>query len=181
MSRIVASQPQGWLWAAALISTRHHQLKNFISTTDPNIIYYASEHEIYALHLSSRKRELITSLPWKPQCLDADQGWICVGGSENGRCAFIYLGEEEVTDSGDRPLNRHAEVDALLPIDLDPESRVLAHSFLQRRESFATPASPRKPEIQFHEVGESIVNSVTIHRLCSNQEGFEDEVVAVLT
>lgn len=165
----------------ALISPRHHQLKNFISTTEQNIIYYASEHEIYALHLSSRKRELITSLPWKPQCLDAGQGWICVGGPENGRCAFIYLGEEEANDSGDRPLNRHAEVDALLPIDLDPESRILAHSSLQRSQSFATPASPRKPESEIHEVGDSIVNSVTIHRLRSAQEGFDDEVVAVLT
>lgn len=164
-----------------LKSHRHHQLKNFISVTDQNILYYASEHEIFALHLSTRKRELIASLPWKPQCLDAGQGWICVGGSENGRCAFICLFEENANDNADRALYRHAEVDALLPLDLDPESRILAHDFLQHSQTLATPARRRKPEIQFHEVGDSIVNSVTIHRQRSDQNGFTDDVVAVLT
>lgn len=170
---------------AGLKSTRHHQLKNFISTTKQNIIYYASQHEIYALHVSTRKRELITSLPWKPQCLDAGYGWICVGGSDNGRCAFVNTREECSNSSGDRTFQHHAEVDALLPLELDPESRLLAHnSPHQRSQTFAsTPsaASRGKVEVQIHEVGGSIINSVTIHRLRSDRDGFEDEIVAVLT
>ena len=162
---------------------RHHQLKNFISTTDPDFIYYASEHDIYALHTKSRKRELIASLPWEPQCLDAGFGWICVGGSTNGRCAFIDINEDNLDDegAGDRISHHHAEVDALLPLDLDPESRLLAHSFLQRSQSAASSNSRKKPLVQIHEVGGSIVNSVAVHRLRSEQEGLEDEVVAVMT
>lgn len=168
-----------------LKSTRHHQLKNFISTTKQNIIYYASQHEIYALHISTRKRELIARLPWKPQCLDAGHGWICVGGPDSGRCAFVNTREEGSNGSGERPFQHHAEVDALLPLELDPESRLLAHNFLrQRSQTYASAmsaASRGKVEVQVHEVGGSIVNSVTIHKLRSDREGFGDEIVAVLT
>lgn len=162
---------------------RHHQLKNFISTTDPDFIYYASEQDIYALHTKSRKRELIASLPWEPQCLDAGFGWICVGGSINGRCAFIDINNDSLGDEGDgdRTSHHHAEVDALLPLDLDPESRLLAHSFLQRSQSAAGSNGRKKPLVQIHEVGGSIVNSVTVHRLKSEQQGLEDEIVAVMT
>ena len=145
------------------------------------MICYASDDQVYALHVSSRKRELIASLPWKPQCLDSGHGWICIGGSEGGRCAFIFVGEEDLNESRNRAVHNPAEVDALLPLDLDPESRLLARNFLQQSQSFETTTRRRKPEVQIHEVGESIVNSVTIHRLHSELKGFEDEVVVVLT
>lgn len=128
---------------------------------------------------------MIASLPWKPQCLDAGHGWICVGGSDHGRCAFVNTHEESSKGSRDRAFQHHAEVDALLPLELDPESRLLAHNFLhQRSQTFASAASAAsrgKVEVQIHEVGGSIVNSVTIHRLRSDRQGFEDETVAVLT
>ena len=126
---------------------------------------------------------MIASLPWEPQCLDAGYGWICVGGSECGRCAFICIGESSPNNgrSRDRDRNHHAEVDALLPLDLDPESRLLAHSFLQRSQASATAGGRRKSEVQIHEIGGSIVNSITIHRLLSDRKGFQEEVVAVLT
>lgn len=90
--------------------------------------------------------------------------------------------EECSNGSRDRALQHHAEVDALLPLELDPESRLLAHNFLhQRSQTFASAVSRGKIEVQIHEVGGSIVNSVTIHRLRSDREGFEDEIVAVLT
>ena len=171
-----------------LKAARHHQLKNFISTAKQDIIYYASQNEIYALHISTRKRELVASLPWKPQCLDAACGWIGVGGSDSGRCAFVNTNQESSSGSRDRAFQHHADVDALLPLELDPESRLLAHNFLQQRSqtfasaALATSAASRgKVEVQIHEVGGSIVNSVTIHRLCSDREEFEDEIVAVLT
>ncbi|KAI4176737.1 MAG: hypothetical protein LQ343_000830 [Gyalolechia ehrenbergii] len=162
------------------IPPTHHQLKNFISTTDHDIIYYASEHDIYALHLSTRKRESIASLPWKPQCLDARHGWICVGGQSNGRCAFVSInGKESIGGRGS--FSRHeAEVDALLPLDLDPESRMLAHSYFQRLRA-SSPSSQSKPEVQIHELGGSIMNSVVIHRLQSDQKDQDDEIVCVMT
>ena len=125
---------------------------------------------------------MIASLPWEPQCLDAGYGWICVGGNRDGRCAFIFVGEEDDdSERGREAASSHPlEVDALLPLDLDPGSRLLAHSFLQRSQSTRT-TGRGKPEVQIHEVGGSIVNSVTVHRLLSNQKGIEDEVVAVLT
>ncbi|KAI4287001.1 MAG: hypothetical protein L6R35_003747 [Caloplaca aegaea] len=161
------------------IPHNHHQLKNFISTADPDLIYYASGHDIYALHLPTRKRESIASLPWKPQCLDARHGWICVGGPDHGRCAFICRGGRGATDPRGRSFQHEADVDALLPLDLDPDSRLLAHSYFQRLRA-SPPPRRSKPEVQIHELGGSIMNSVTIHRLPSTQKGIDDEIVCVM-
>lgn len=92
------------------------------------------------------------------------------------------MGEEDNDSERDREntSGQALEVDALLPLDLDPGSRLLAHNFLQRSQTTHA-AGRRNPEVQIHEVGGSIVNSVTVHRLLSNQKGLEDEVVAVLT
>lgn len=158
----------------------HYQLKNFISTADDDIIYYASEYEIYALHLSTRKRASIARLPWKPQCLDARYGWICVGGPSNGRCAFICINGRESTRGRESFFRHESEVDALLPLDLDPESRMLAHSYFQRLRA-TSPSSRSKPEVQIHEMGGEIMNSVTIHRLRSDRKGHGDEIVCVMT
>lgn len=93
------------------------------------------------------------------------------------------MGEEDYDSERDRETtsNHPLEVDALLPLDLDPGSRLLAHSFLLQRSQTTHTIGRRKPEVQIHEVGRSIVNSVTVHRLLSNQKELEDEVVAVLT
>ncbi|CAF9931800.1 MAG: hypothetical protein ALECFALPRED_005095 [Alectoria fallacina] len=161
------------------IPQQHNQLKNFISTKDPNIIYYASDHEIYALHVSSRKRKLIKSLPWQPVCLDAAYGWICVGGRENGRCAFISINEG--SDGATMALRPHAEVevDELLPLDLDPEyRRTISDPSVHLQ--WAQPSRGSSYELQTHALGADIVNSVTINLLRSEKNGLEDEVVAVL-
>ena len=157
---------------------RHPQLKNFISTKDPNFIYYASDHEIYGLHVSTRKRKLIKSLPWRPVCLDAGYGWIGVGGQDNGRCAFISINEGSGQPTA--AFSQHAEVDELLPLDLDPEYRrnfsdpsvLLQWTRPFRRDSY---------ELQIHEMGSDIVNSITLHPLRSEKNRQEDEVVALLT
>lgn len=162
-----------------LTSTRHHQLKNFISTSDADIIYYASGSEVYALHKDIRKRELIVSLPWIPQCLDAAHGWVCVGGPEGGTCAFIFVGVE-ATHSATQATRSHSEVDALLPLDLDPDSRMLDHhSYIGGRRPIR--ASRRKPEVHYNQMGTSIVNSVTIYRLRSGEPGVLDETVVIVT
>ncbi|KAL8980757.1 MAG: hypothetical protein Q9205_004247 [Flavoplaca limonia] len=163
---------------------RHHQLKNFISTADHDIIYYACENDIYALHLSTCKREAIASLPWKIQCLDARYGWICVGGPDKGRCAFVCIDRNVTGSSHDRYSTREAEVDALLPLDLDPDSRTLAQSYFRRLRASSSP-SRGKPEVQIHELAastaNSITNSVAIHRLRTGQKGRDDEIVCVMT
>ncbi|KAL8776661.1 MAG: hypothetical protein Q9213_008186, partial [Squamulea squamosa] len=160
----------------------HQQLKNFISTAEPDIIYYACEHEIYALHLSTRKREAIASLPWKVQCLDARHGWICVGGPDKGRCAFICINGQESGRSQGRLSRHEAEVDALLPLDLDPDSRTLTQSYFRRLRS-SSPPSRSKPEVQIHELAASIANAITnsvaIYRLQIDQKN--DEIVCVMT
>lgn len=161
--------------------SRHPQLRKFISTVDPDVIYYASEHDIYSLHLSSRKRELIASLPWVPQCLDAGYGWICLGGGDSGKCAFICINERASTGSRSRASQHRAEVDALLPLDLDPGFRLVTQNYFDRRQASSQLTGRSKPEVQIHELGASIVNSVTVHRLRSNQHGFKDEDVVALT
>ena len=131
--------------------------------------------------MSTQKRELIAILPWRPCCLDAAYGWICVGGADQGRCAFIRLNEAESSLSSDAAAGHDAEVDELLPLDLDPESRTLPHSFPNRSQGPFTSPDRRKPEIKFHELGDQIVNSVSIHCLRSDQKGLGDEVVVVTT
>lgn len=166
------------------IPPQHHQLKNFISTADPDIIYYASEKEVYALHKSNGKRELIASLPWYPQCLDAAHGWVCVGGPDNGLCASIRLRappeDEASSGTGSRS---HAEVDATLPLDLDPgsASRLLDRHSYYEHQGPTRATSLRKAQVQYHELGTSIVNSVAIYRLRSNQPEYLDQDVALLT
>ena len=161
------------------IPPQHPQLKNFISTADPEIIYYASKNDVHALHKSTGKRELIASLPWAPQCLDAAHGWVCVGGPDNGLCAFIFVGNR--SDKGglaDTSRASNAEFDALLPLDIDPDSRLLdQHSYYGNQMLPRT----RKPEVHSHELGTCIVNSVTVYRLHSDQPGSCDQVVVILT
>ena len=152
-----------------------------MSTADRDVVYYASDNEIYALHLSTRKRELIASLPWAPQCLDAAYGWICVGGPDSGRCAFVCHSNAEHPNARRRAVQHQAEVDALLPLDLDPESRLLAHSYFQRQQTSSPRGSRTKPEVQIHEIGGSIVNSVTIHCLGSDQKELKDDTVCIMT
>lgn len=163
-----------------LICARHHQLRNFISTSDPDLIYYASKENIYALNLAARKRKLVATLPWLPQCLAAGYGWICVGGPDKGMCAFIDISEEGSQGGDLRAARRHAEVDALLPLDLDVDSRLSAHDYLRRLQDPSDSGQRRQPEIRLHELGGSIVNSVTILRLCSGKKGLQDETVVVL-
>ena len=167
----------------SLTATRHHQLKNFISTRDPSVIYYASEFDVFALDINTQKQTLVKSLPFKPVCLDAGYGWICVGGVNNGQCAFISIDEHE---NGETALGRHVEVDDLLPLGLDPGSRRSLHDFRRTAPRWALYPGENvaKYELQAHELGGDIVNSVTIclmPSMRSDQKGFKEEVVVVMT
>lgn len=162
----------------SLIATSHHQLKNFISTRDSGVIYYASEFEVFALNVTTQKRTLVKSLPFKPVCLDAGYGWICVGGNDLGQCAFISIDEHE---SGETALGRHVEVDDLLSLDLGHERRRSLHGRTTPRWALYPGESFTKYELQTHELGGLIVNSVTIHLMRSEHKGFKEEVVVVMT
>ncbi|MCJ1397554.1 hypothetical protein MMC11_000748 [Xylographa trunciseda] len=162
------------------IPQQHFQLKNFISTVDQDTIYFASRSQIYALHTVTRRRERIATLSLLPRCLGAGFGWLCVGGPDKGRCAFINIGDNFSSAAASRQNARHtAEVDALLPLDLDPHSRILAQSFLGSHND-----DPRLPwqraKVEYHELGGDIVNSITVHCLHSGKEGIQDEIVAVI-
>lgn len=73
----------------------------------------------------------------------------------------------------------HAQVDELLPLDLDPEYR-RTFSDLNALLQWARPSRGSPYEMQIHEMGADIVNSITIHLLRSEKSGLEDEVVALL-
>lgn len=95
-------------------------------------------------------------------------------------CAFIDISEEGSPGSDVRAARRRAEVDALLPLDLDVDSRLYANDYLRRLQDHSESGQRRQPEIRLHEMGGSIVNSVTIVRLCSGKKGLQDETVVVL-
>lgn len=131
------------------------------------------------MNVSTRKRRLIKSLPFKPCCLDAGHGWICAGGEEHGQCAFISINEDGLPGTGSL---QHAEVDDLLPLDLDPEYRRPFHTPRRSPQWARSPsASFPKYDLQTLEFGGSITNSVTISPLLSEWKDLKDEIVAVVT
>ncbi|RHZ56212.1 uncharacterized protein CDV56_107033 [Aspergillus thermomutatus] len=166
----------------SLVHTRlyHQQLRNYISTADPDRIYLVADRVIYSIHISSQKRETIAVIPFEPKCLTAGYGWIGVGGSDNGECAFVRIANEAAR--GDTPVFQSSDVDTALPINLEPPTR-LSSPWPSRGESESTrqASRPLMPEVQLHKFGGSIVNSVTIHRLPGADKGFADEDIMVLS
>ncbi|KAL1996399.1 hypothetical protein VTN49DRAFT_164 [Thermomyces lanuginosus] len=146
----------------------HHQLRHYISTADPDTIYFVSHKVVHSIDTKSHKWSTIWRIPFEPKCLAAGFGWIIVGGSDNGECTFIQLSRQL---PGGRQGSRTAgtDVDSALPIDLDPESR---------RSSSETPTVCNWWN---QELGGSIVNSVTIHRFPAEGDGFAHEDVAVFS
>ena len=123
------------------------------------------------MNTSTRKKELLYTLPWDARCLYAAHGWLCVGGQDHGQFATVKLGDD---GNGDEVFRTYSEVDAMLPLSLDPELRRQTHRSLVTREQ-------RRPAAHTHELGQMIVNSVTIHRSADGDIGADDGTVAVLT
>ncbi|KAK2738360.1 hypothetical protein FQN55_000568 [Onygenales sp. PD_40] len=170
------------------IPNTHHQLRHYISTADPDRIYVAVERQIYAIHISSRRCEKITVLPFEPKCLTAGLGWIGIGGSEHGDCAFIRLGAPTspamASSSRSRGSGLHgAAVDSPLPLDLDPGSTRIPPWDPGELPSPMSDRTVRQPssDVKLHQFGGSIVNSVTLHRLPSQGDLYTHEDVAVLS
>lgn len=142
---------------------RHYQLRHFISSPEPDLVYYASGADIYCLNAATRTQAHVTTLPWEARCTASGHGYVCVGGADHGNFAAIKLTGFPPTDS--------SHVDASLPLDFErrlPQSPLLgaAHG------------------IRLEKIGEDIVNSITIHKFPADdngQDNGQDEVVAVLT
>jgi WD40 repeat protein len=136
-------------------------LRHFISSPEPDLLYYASGADIYCLNVTTRTQAHVTTLPWDARCTASGHGYVCVGGADDGNFAAIKVAGFPPTDPSD--------VDALLPLDLSRRTAV-----------------PRPPllgaanRIRLDKIGEEIVNSISIHEL-NNGRGGESEVVAVLT
>lgn len=118
------------------------------------------------------------SLPFRPCCLDAGYGWISAGGEENGQCAFVGINEGGPRRTGSQ---QHAEVDEFWPLDLDPEWQPF-HAPRRSPQWARTPsAGSPKYDLQTIDFGGTIVNSIIIHPLRSEQKDFRDEIVAIIT
>ncbi|OKL61921.1 hypothetical protein UA08_02605 [Talaromyces atroroseus] len=165
-------------------TSRHHQLRHYISTADPDIIYVVANKVVHSIHVKSQKWDTIERIPFEPKCLAASYGWIVVGGSDNGECAFIRLPGRESPVLNDMRLDT-ADVDAALPIELDSDTRTLPTedaSTEQQRTSNISSSRSDLPDFFTKALTGSIVNSVTIHRLPGEDSlGFAHEDLAIFS
>jgi Uncharacterised protein domain (DUF2415) len=138
-------------------ATSHWQLRNYISSSEPDTLHYVAKQEVYSLNTKTHVRTRICKLPWTAtRCFASGFGYILVGGGDNGHFAVIKLDESS---------SFAAEVDAHL--DMDFRNR-----------------APRraKPQVKILQLGSEIVNSISIHMMENPEEpGVLDDIVAVLT
>jgi WD40 repeat protein len=142
----------------------HYQLRHFISSPEPDLIYYASGCDVYCLNAVTRIQAHVTTLPWEARCTASGHGYVCVGGADEGNFAAIHIQGFPPNDVSDV-----SDVDASLPLRLQhglqlPRPPVVAASY----------------RTFFDKIGEDIVNSISIHKFPAEGEG-QEEVVAVLT
>ncbi|KAH9828341.1 protein of unknown function DUF2415, partial [Teratosphaeria destructans] len=140
------------------IPVSHWQLRHYISTPEPDSLYYASEHDVYCLNTATKKRKHVATLPFSARCTASGYGWVCVGGEEDGHFAAIKLDGRAQQD-----------VDGRLPV-----------SEGLRGHGSSGGGARRAPEVRVERIGEEIVNSISIHRV-QDEEAHLDDIVAVLT
>lgn len=158
-------------------------MRHYISTAEPGRIYVAVERAIYAIHLATKKREIVTIVTFEPKCLTAGFGWICVGGTNHGDCALIKIADSQSSaNSSLSAPGPSSDVDTPLPLDLDPELRRTSPLAPGESQVDFLPSVRRQPQsdVQLHEFGGSIVNSVALHRLPGDGDYFADEDIAIL-
>jgi len=108
--------------------------------------------------------------------LDAGYGWLCAG-YKHGKCALLKVGDFEIGLDAPKDL---FEVDDLLPLNLDPESRA-------SHDSTWTPPTPPRPQlfranhVSHFEFGKVLINSVKIQLMRGGPEQLEEEIVAITT
>ena len=144
-----------------IFASRHWQLRHYISTPEPDRLYYASGHDVYCLFTSTRKRRHIATLPFEARCTASGYGWVCVGGEDEGHFAAIKL------DGGPRT----NEVDERLDV---------GGAWASGSSLGGSSASRRGATVKVERIGEEIVNSISIHRI-QDEDAHLDDIVAVLT
>ena len=146
-----------------------------MSTVDSGNVYFISNNEVHALHIPTERRERIVSVGFVPTCLSAGYGWICVGGYNSGQCSFVDI--RECPPFG-KPTNASfpAEVDELLPLDLDPRSRMLAQETTRTDHQ-----SRRQPKVTTKEFGNDIINAITICKFQHKDPNLRSETIAVIS
>ncbi|PYH47599.1 uncharacterized protein BP01DRAFT_372355 [Aspergillus saccharolyticus JOP 1030-1] len=160
----------------------HQQLRNYISTADPDRIYVVAHKFVYSIHISTQKRETIAVIPFDPKCLAAGHGWVAVGGSDNGECAFIRLPDCSPDIDGSAPAAQPTDVDSALPIGFEASARILSPRVRGDEVRSVRDTSRRQvPDVQLQTFGGSIVNSVTIHRFPGGEKDLSYEDVAILS
>jgi hypothetical protein len=160
------------------IPVPHAQLRNFISTVDRDWLYYASGHNVYTLHLPTRRTSLLITIPFTPRCLTAGLGWVCLGGESNGDCAFVRLNENDDEDG--------LHVDARLPISLPETNRETGQDNAEIARPIPQVVAPEaefnfQPDLLVQELGGDIVNSITIHDLSNDGLAERNEPIALLS
>jgi WD40 repeat protein len=143
---------------------RHWQLRNLISSDQPNVINYVSVTRIYQLDLNTNKLSLVVNLTFPPRCSASGFGYICAAGEENGLIAIINVNAEA---------SEASEVDEQVPI---PGINHGEHG------SRRSDRPKRQPIVKLDQIGTSIINSIAIYKIEGNPKaGIRDDVVAVLT
>ncbi|KAI9785307.1 MAG: hypothetical protein M1839_000324 [Geoglossum umbratile] len=129
----------------AKIPVRHWQLRSLVSSPSPGLLYYLDDHFVYCLNTTTRKRKLITCLPFSPRCLAVKYDWLCAGGPENGQFAAMKLPGTRSEDA------------------VDPDLFLELNDSWRGRPDLSQEGSAG-PVVRIKELGGSIVNSVTIYR-----------------
>ncbi|KAK0325808.1 hypothetical protein LTR82_003346 [Friedmanniomyces endolithicus] len=143
------------------IPVTHWQLRHYISTPEPDLLYYASAHDIYCLNTASKKRKHVATLPFEARCTASGYGWVCVGGEDEGHFAAIKLDGHGARSTQDEEGTSPGEP--------------------WRQQSTAARTSGRTAaSVKVERIGEEIVNSISIHRI-QDEEAHLDDIVAVLT
>lgn len=107
----------------------------------------------------------------------AGYGWVCAG-NKKGLLAALKLSDHG-SSRRQATAERREDVDVLLPLDLDPETRRQTSRFLPERLAFERLSDNRKPELQVYEHGSDVVNSITLHTWLKEAGGCHNETVAV--
>lgn len=163
------------------IPVPHAQLRNFISTVDRDWLYYASGHNIYALHLPTRRTAWLVTIPFAPRCLTAGLGWVCLGGERGGDCAFVQLNERNEHN----PESGH-HVDSRLPLSLPDTNKESGGGDADDTRPIPQLVAPEaefkfQPDLLVQELGGDIVNSITIHDLSNTGLSERNEPIALLS
>lgn len=144
------------------------------------MLYYANDHDIFRLDLSTRRRELITPLPFSVRCLVAGYGWVCVGGPDHGQFAAIKV-DDGCSTSSSRSPQPYIDVDAPLSLQNDLERRASTqrHSVLPEHSHRLDRRT--KPDVRPREFGGLTVNAVTLFQPPEGTDDADVGPVAILS